>query len=104
MKSVQVAPRGNEDRTSATSLANLDKLCPGLKPLNEIDRPYDAMPTTFNFPVEYDSLDITGADFVVERSDGSLTRPVCAFLDPAAESNELHTVALLGHFGGRDEN
>ena len=104
MKSVQVAVRGNEDRTSAPALSSLNKVCPGILPLEEIDGPYDVMPTTFNFPVEYDSLDIHGADFVVERGDGSFTRPVCAFLDPAAEANELHTVTLLGHFGGRSEN
>ena len=61
------------------------------------------MPTTFNFPVVQSSLDINGRDFIVTRADGSTTRPVCAFLDPAIEGNECHTVTLMGHFGGRKE-
>lgn len=61
------------------------------------------MPTTFNFPVQYETLDINGDDFVVTLADGTFTRPVCAILDPAFEPSEMHTVALVGHFGGRDE-
>jgi len=66
-------------------------------------RPYDAMPTTFNFPVVYESLDIDGGDFRITMSDGTFTKPVCAFLDPANEYNEGHTVTIIGHFGGREE-
>ena len=65
-------------------------------------RPYDAMPVTFNFPVIYDTLDVNGDDFVITLADGSFTRPKCAILDPASEGNEMHTVALIGHFGGRE--
>lgn len=61
------------------------------------------MPTTFNFPIMYETLDLNGDDFVVTLSDGTFTRPVCAFLDPANEGNEHHTVTLIGHFGGRSE-
>ena len=61
------------------------------------------MPTTFNFPVVYDTLDVDGDDFLVTLHDGTWTRPVCAFLDPANEPNEGHTVTLTGHFGGREE-
>ena len=47
------------------------------------------MPTTFNFPIMYETLDLNGDDFVVTLSDGTFTRPVCAFLDPANEGNEI---------------
>jgi len=29
---------------------------------------------------------------------------VCAFLDPAIEGNEGHTVSIIGHFGGRTDD
>lgn len=72
------------------------------------------MPITFNYPVvqgpikdadgnEVESLNINGDNFIITLSDGTLTRPKCAILDPANEGNEQHTVALIGHFGGRDE-
>ena len=38
-------------------------------------------------------------DFEVTRADGSKYTPVCAFLAPADEPNECHTVALIGYFG-----
>lgn len=62
------------------------------------------MHTTFNFPIEYKSLNIDGDDFLIEigRGDGkTMSRPVCAIIDPASEPNELHTVTLIGEFGGR---
>lgn len=74
-----------------------------MKKLSEMDRPYDAMPTTFNFPVVHDTLDIHGGQFLVWRADGTPINPVCAFVDPANEPNEGHTVTLIGHFGGRTE-
>lgn len=61
------------------------------------------MPVTFNYPVIQETLDINGNNFIITKSDGTLTRALCAFLDPANEGNELHTVALIGHFGGRNE-
>jgi len=51
----------------------------------------------------YETLDMNGDDFVITMSDGTFTRPVCAFLDPANEPNEMHTVTIIGHFGGRLE-
>lgn len=60
------------------------------------------MPTTFNFPVVYNTLDINGGDFRIERSDGTFTSPDCAILDPASEGNEGHTVTIIGIFGGRN--
>lgn len=59
------------------------------------------MPTTFNFPVIQETLDVNGDDFLIRRADGSYTRPVCAMLAPADEGNEGHTVTLIGYFGGR---
>mmetsp|Transcript_7273 Transcript_7273/g.19039 ORF Transcript_7273/g.19039 Transcript_7273/m.19039 type:complete len:423 (+) Transcript_7273:561-1829(+) len=61
--------------------------------------PCDAIPTTFNFPVDSSTLD--ASDFRIVRSDGSEATPVCAPLFPANEPNEAQTVALIGHFGGR---
>lgn len=49
-------------------------------------------------------MDINGDDFVVTLADGTFTRPLCAILDPANEPNEMHTVTLVGHFGGRAES
>lgn len=63
------------------------------------NRPYDAIPISFNYPVVYSSLDYS--DFVVETSTGEKVTPDCAMLTPADESNEGLTVALAGYFGGR---
>jgi hypothetical protein len=61
------------------------------------------MPVTFNYPVRQETLDVNGDNFIITLADGTMTRPKCAILDPANEGNELHTVALIGHFGTREE-
>lgn len=94
---------GRKDTTSALSLTDFDLVCTQLKPLSELPRPYDAMPVTFNYPVIQDSLDVNGDNFIITLADGTFVRPKCAILDPANEGNEQHTVALIGHFGGRNE-
>ena len=43
-------------------------------------------------------------DFQITRADGSKTNPVSVFLAPADEPNECHTVAMIGHFGGRESS
>lgn len=60
------------------------------------------MTVVFNFPVVFESLDVNGDDFVVTMADGSFTRPKCAVLEPSSEGNEMHTVTLIGNFGGRN--
>jgi hypothetical protein len=57
-------------------------------PLDQLPRPYDAMPVTFNYPVIYSTLDVNGDNFIITKSDGTFTRPKCAILDPAGEGNE----------------
>jgi hypothetical protein len=95
--------QGFEFVTSSLALTGLEHLCKGIGKLEDIDRPYDILHTTFNYPIEYNSLDINGGDFVVQLGSGRSTRPVCAVIDPDSEPNELHTVTLIGYFGERAE-
>ena len=76
---------------------------PGWKVSRDLDRPFDAMPTTFNYPVFSSTLANDGSDFEITLSDGTKTKPVCAILAPADENNEGHTAAIIGEFGGREE-
>jgi len=79
---------GRKDSTSALALTNFELVCPQLKAINQLPRPYDAMPVTFNYPVRQETLDVNGDNFIVTLADGSMTRPKCAILDPAGEGNE----------------
>lgn len=74
-----------------------------MKVTRDLERPYDAMPTTFNYPVLSSTLNKDGSDFEIIRADGTKTKPLCAFLVPADENNEGHTAALIGEFGGREK-
>ena len=76
---------------------------PNWKLTRDLDRPFDAMPTTFNYPVLGSSLNRDGSDFMIVMSDGTKTSPFCAFLAPADENNEGHTVAIIGNYGGREQ-
>lgn len=57
----------------------------------------DNIPVTFTWFVENSSIDDT--DFLITRSDGSTTTPVCALQFPPDERNERQTVNLIGDFG-----
>ena len=78
-------------------------MCPDIIVFEDLpEGPYDAMPVTFSLPVLQATLD--REDFEVTRFDGSKFTPVCAFLAPADEPNECHTVALIGYFGTQESN
>jgi len=94
-------PKGRKDATSALALTDFNLVCKNLQSIDKEPRAYDVMLVSFNYPVIYKTLNIDGDNFIIEKSDGVLVRPKCALLEPTNEPNELNTVHLIGHFGGR---